>query len=68
MTTDKPLAELLESLRAIFAKDMIEKPVPRKKATADPALWRAIQHQQKHGGDLFLGAVTCKGDSDKPEA
>jgi hypothetical protein len=48
MQSDKSLHELIEGIRIIIAKDMIEKrPQPRRKPVADPALWRAIETQQK---------------------
>ena len=50
MQADKSLHELLEGIRAIIAKDMAQKPVPRGKAVADPALWRAIRNQQRSNG------------------
>ena len=49
MQNEKSLSELLESLRAVIAKEMMRRPLPRKKAIADPALWRAIHNQQKYG-------------------
>ncbi|MGO9543338.1 MAG: hypothetical protein ACLPPF_00870 [Rhodomicrobium sp.] len=51
MQTDTALSELLEGIRAIFAQDLTGKPKPRNKAVADPALWRAIQTQQKNAND-----------------
>lgn len=48
MQSDKTLSELLEGIRAIIAKDLTERPAPRNKAVADPALWRAIEKQQKN--------------------
>jgi len=47
MRHEKTLDELLEGIRAVLAEDMKAKPVSRNKAVADPALWRAIQNQQK---------------------
>jgi hypothetical protein len=48
MQSDKTLSELLEGIRAVIAKDLTARPAPRNKAVADPALWRAIEKQQKN--------------------
>jgi hypothetical protein len=50
MVYEKSPEEILEGLRAIIAQELSEKPLRRKPALADPALWRAIQSQQKHNG------------------
>jgi hypothetical protein len=50
MVYEKSPLEILEGLRAIIAQELSEKPLRRKPAIADPALWRAIQSQQKHNG------------------
>jgi hypothetical protein len=51
MQIDKSLHELIEGVRILIAKDMIEKPqLPRRKPVADPAVWRAIETQRKNGG------------------
>jgi hypothetical protein len=63
METETPLHELVEGVRAIIAKDMNEEPVPHKKAVADPALWRAIQNQQRHGSE---GQCWFAGAPEKP--
>ncbi|MGA7326233.1 MAG: hypothetical protein WBX25_17550 [Rhodomicrobium sp.] len=54
--SDKSPRDILEGLRDIIAREMIEKPQPREKAIADPALWRAIQIQQRCGGNLLPDA------------
>jgi hypothetical protein len=48
MQNSMPPQEMLDSIRAIFALDMSRKPTHRSKPVADPALWRAIQNQEKH--------------------
>ena len=48
MQAEKSPSELLESIHNIIAKDMTGKSIPRKKAVADPLLWRAIQSQQRY--------------------
>jgi hypothetical protein len=45
------LQEMLDSIRAIFAQDMTRKTAHRNKPVADPALWRAIQSQEKHSSE-----------------
>ncbi len=58
MQSETTLSELLEGIRAVIAKDLI-RPVPRNKAVADPALWRAIANQQKNSSEghcWLLGA------------
>lgn len=45
------LQEMLDSIRTIFAQDMTRKPTPRRKPVADPALWRAIQSEEKHSSE-----------------
>ena len=49
METEKSPSELLEIIHNIIAKDMAGKSMPRRKAVADPALWRAIQNHQRNG-------------------
>ncbi len=49
MQSETTLSEILEGIRAVIAKDIAGRPVPRNKAVADPALWRAIENQQKNG-------------------
>ncbi len=61
MQNDMTLHEVLESIRAIFAKDMIGKPAPRNRAVADPALWRAIENQQRSCSDGQLGFRNIPG-------
>ncbi len=51
MQSETTLSELLEGIRAVIAKDMASKPLPRNKAVADPALWRAIASQQKNSSE-----------------
>jgi hypothetical protein len=54
MQTGKSLHELIEGALIIIAKDVAGKPrLPRRKPVADPALWRAIQNQQKIGGSSY---------------
>ncbi len=48
MQNSMTLQEMLDSIRAIFAQDMTRKPAHRNKPVADPALWRAIQNQEKN--------------------
>jgi hypothetical protein len=43
--------EMLESIRAIFAQEMKRKPAHRSKPVNDPALWRAIENQEKHSSE-----------------
>ncbi len=45
------LQEMLDSIRTIFAQDMTRKTEHRNKPVADPALWRAIQSQEKHSSE-----------------
>ena len=56
------LQEMLESIRTIFAQDLTRRPAHRKKAVADPALWRAIQNQEKHSseGQCYLRGMPGK--------
>jgi hypothetical protein len=52
MSTDKLSHEFLEGIRAIIAKDMTATPKRSDKPVADPALWRALESQAKHGSLL----------------
>ncbi|MGO8953562.1 MAG: hypothetical protein ACLPWS_08890 [Rhodomicrobium sp.] len=61
MQNDMTLHEVLENIRAIFAKDMAGKPVPRNKAVADPDLWRAIQNQQRCSSEGQCGFRNIPG-------
>lgn len=45
------LQEVLESIRSILNKDLVGKPTLRNRAVADPALWRAIQNQQRNSSE-----------------
>jgi hypothetical protein len=56
MQDDQTLQEMLDSIRTIFAQDMKRKPALRSKPVADPALWRAIQNQEKQSteGQCYL--------------
>ena len=47
MPTEKSPYEILEAIRAIIAKDLAGETLPRTKPVTDPALWRAIQNQEK---------------------
>lgn len=60
MKTEMPLHELLQSIRAIFAADLDAKPLTRRKPVADPALWRAIQNQQRNRGDVPISVLSVK--------
>ena len=51
MQNSMTLQEMLDSIRAIFAEDVTSKPLHRSKPVADPALWRAIQNQEKHSSE-----------------
>ena len=51
MQNGMTLQEMLESIRAIFAQDISRKPAHRAKPVADPALWRAIQSQEKQSSE-----------------
>ena len=58
MQIDKSLHELIEGVLIIVAKDMAGRPpLPRRKPVADPALWRAIQNQQKSGDSSYCAAI-----------
>ncbi len=63
METGKSMDELLDGIRAILAKDLSENPVSRKKPIADPALWRAIQNQQKNDSE---GQCWFRGMNETP--
>lgn len=56
------LQEMLDSIRTIFAQDMTRKAAPRHKPVADPALWRAIESQEKHSseGQCYLRGMPGK--------
>ena len=62
MQNGMTLQEMLDSIRAIFAQDMTRRPAHRNKAVADPALWRAIQNQEKHSseGQCYLRGMPGK--------
>jgi len=62
MQSETTLSELLEGIRAVIAKDIAGRPAPRNKAVADPALWRAIENQQKNSveGHCWLLGVPRK--------
>jgi hypothetical protein len=64
MQIDKSLHELIEGVLIIVARDMTGKtPVPRRKPVPDPALWRAIQNQQKNGGSDYRAAIAQLDDA-----
>jgi hypothetical protein len=68
MVYEKSPHEILESLRAIIGQELAEKPLRRRPAIADPALWRAIQIQQKHIGlqpDAWPAAETGQSTAAK---
>jgi hypothetical protein len=62
MQNGMTLQEMLDSIRTIFAQDMIRKPAHRSKPVADPALWRAIQNQEKYSseGQCYLRGMPGK--------
>lgn len=51
MQSEMTLPEMIENIRAIFAKDLTGRPVRRGKPTSDPSLWRAIQNQEKNNSE-----------------
>jgi hypothetical protein len=53
--------EVLEGIRAILNKDMTGKPALRNRAVADPAVWRAIQNQQRNSSEGQCGFRTDPG-------
>jgi hypothetical protein len=63
MQTEKSPSELLECIHNIIAKDIAGKPIPRRKAVADPALWRAIQNHQRNGSEGQCGFRVGPGSS-----
>ena len=55
MENEMTLPQMLDSIRDIFARDLNGKPAPCNKAVADPALWRAIQNQERHRNEGQCG-------------
>ena len=51
MQNGMTLQEMLDSIRVIFAQDIVRKPAHRRKPVADPALWRAIHNQERQSGE-----------------
>ena len=62
MQNGMTLQEMLDSLRTIFGQDLTRRPAHRNKAVADPALWRAIQKQEKQSseGQCYLRGMPGK--------
>jgi hypothetical protein len=50
MISEKSSQEILEGLRVIIGQHLVEKPHRRDKPVSDPALWRAIENQQRFSG------------------
>jgi hypothetical protein len=55
MQTDLTLDEMLKNVFSLLADDTAAKPRRSAKPVADPALWRALENQEKNGSDRHSG-------------